>query len=168
MQQVVKLTVQLGLGSILVDWYRDATSVPFGRFLIDLSPRADGRLRYCTNSGNITSKFYVPDHLKHLKSLDDGHTNFLYSPSIATRSSRMQNSVSKNLFKRIYPISQRVHRQPVARKRKLVRSKKSSRAKQQRQKSQTVHRSNYLEASRKSTFVTKGIIARENNFPSHQ
>ena len=60
--QVATLSVQLGLGSTLVDWYRDATSVPFGRFLIDLSPGTDDRLRYCTNSGNIPSNFYVPDN----------------------------------------------------------------------------------------------------------
>ena len=65
--QVATLSVQLGLGSALVDWYRDATSVSFGHLLIDLSPRTDDRLRYCTNSGNIPSKFYVPDNLKHLK-----------------------------------------------------------------------------------------------------
>ena len=62
--QVATLSVQLGLGSTLVDWYRDATSVPFGHLLIDLSPRTDDRLRYCTNSGNIPTKFYVPDNLR--------------------------------------------------------------------------------------------------------
>ena len=119
--QVATLSLQLGFGSALVDWYRDSTSVPFGH-LIDLSPRTDDRLRYRANSGNIPSKFYVPDNLKHLKCLDDEHTKTLYSPSIPTLLPRMQNSASKNLSKRIYPISQRVHRQPAARK--LVRSKK--------------------------------------------
>ena len=47
---VATLSVQLGLGSALVDCYRVATSVPFGHLLIDLSPRTDDRLRYCTNS----------------------------------------------------------------------------------------------------------------------
>ena len=78
--QVATLSVQLGLGSALVDWYRDATTVPFGHLLIDLSPRTDNRLRYCTNSGNFPSTFYVPDNLKQLKFLDDEHTKFLYSP----------------------------------------------------------------------------------------
>ena len=54
------LSVQLGLGSALVDWYRDATFVPFGHLLIDLSPPTDDRLRYCTNSGNIPSSFMYP------------------------------------------------------------------------------------------------------------
>ena len=54
--QVNTLSTELGLGSKLVGWYRDATSVPFGHLLIDLSPRTDDRLRYCTNTGTIPSK----------------------------------------------------------------------------------------------------------------
>ena len=61
--QVGTLNVQLRLGSALVDWCRDATSVTFGQLLIDLSPRTDNRLWYCTNSGKIALKFYVPDKL---------------------------------------------------------------------------------------------------------
>ena len=121
--QVATLSVQLGLGSALVDWYRDATSVPFGHLVIDLFPRTDDRLRYCTISENIPSKFFVPDNLKHLKCLDYEHTKFLYSPSISALFHPMQNSVSKNLCKRIYPISQRVHRQPAAKK--IVRIEKN-------------------------------------------
>ena len=121
-RQVATLSVQLGLGSALVDWYRDATSVLFGHLLNDLSPRTDDRLRYCTNSGNIPAKFYVPENLKHFKHLDDEQTKSLFSPSIPTLLPRMQNSVSKNLSKRIYPISQRMHRHPAARK--LVSSQK--------------------------------------------
>ena len=71
--QVTTLSTQLGLGSELVDWYRDATSVPFGHLLIDLSPRTDDRLRYCTNTGSIPSKFYIPERLKQSKILDDEH-----------------------------------------------------------------------------------------------
>ena len=121
--QFATLSVQLGLGSALVDWYWHATSVPFRHLLIDLSQRTDDRLRYCTNSGNIPSKFSVPDNLKHLNHLDDEHIKFPYSPSIPTLFPRMQISVSTKLSNRIYPISQRVHRQLAARK--LVRSKKS-------------------------------------------
>ena len=146
-----------------MDWYRDATSVPFGHLLIDLSPRTDDRLRYCTNGGNIPSKFYVPDNLKHLKSLDDEHTKSLYSPSIPAVFPRMQNSVSKNLSKRIYPVFQRVHRQPAARK--LVRGKSKSHPKVQRRNSQTFFKKNNLEATKKSHFIAKRIIAHKNNFP---
>ena len=65
--QVTTLSTQLAFVSELVDWYRDATSVPFGHLLIDLSPRTDDRLRYFTNTGSIPSKFYIPDRLKQSK-----------------------------------------------------------------------------------------------------
>ena len=155
--QVAALSIQLGLRSALVDWYRSATSKPFGHLLIDLSPRTDHRLRYCTNSGNIPSKFYVPVNLKHLKYLDDEHTKSLYSQSIPALFPRMQNSVSKNLSKLIHPISQRVHRQPAATK--LVRSKKKSRPKEQRRNSRTLFKKNNLEAPKMSLFVAKRIVA---------
>ena len=75
--QVTTLSTQLGLGSELIDWYRDATSVPFGHLLIDLSPRTDDRLHYCTNTGSIPSKIYIPDRLKQSKILDDEDTKSL-------------------------------------------------------------------------------------------
>ena len=62
--QVTTSSTQLGLGSELVDWCRDATSDPFGHLLIDLSPRTDERLRYFTNTGSVPSKFYIPERLK--------------------------------------------------------------------------------------------------------
>ena len=65
--QVTTLSAQWGLGSELVDWYWDATSVPFCHLLIDLSPRTDDRLRYCTNNGSVPSKFYIPNRLKQPK-----------------------------------------------------------------------------------------------------
>ena len=80
--QVTTLSTQLGLGSEQVEWYRDATPVPFGQLLIDLSPRTDDRLRSCTNSGSIPSKFYIPERLKHLRTSEDEHTKSLYSPSV--------------------------------------------------------------------------------------
>ena len=70
-KKVTTLSTQLGLGSELVDWYRAATCVLFGHLLIDLSPRTDERLRYCTNSGSISSKIYIPERSKHLRTLDD-------------------------------------------------------------------------------------------------
>ena len=63
------LSAQLGLASELVDWYRDATSVLYGHLLIDLLPRTDNWLRYWTNRESISSKFYVPEGLKHWKFL---------------------------------------------------------------------------------------------------
>ena len=61
--QVTTLSTQLVLGSELVDWSRDATSVPFGHLLIDLSPRTEDRLRYYTNTRYTPSNFYIPDRM---------------------------------------------------------------------------------------------------------
>ena len=80
--QVSMLSAQLGLGSELVDWYQDASFSPYGHLLIDLSPRTDGLVRYCTNNGCIPSEFSIPDRLKQSKKLDDEHTKSLYSPSV--------------------------------------------------------------------------------------
>ena len=73
----------LRLGSEVVDWYRDATSVPNGHLLIDLSPRTDDRLRYCTNTGSIPWKFYVSNWLKQPKILAGEHSKCLNSPSVS-------------------------------------------------------------------------------------
>ena len=62
--QISTLSAQLGLKSELADWYPEPTSVPYGQYLIDLSPRADDRLRFCTNIGSIPSKFQILDGLK--------------------------------------------------------------------------------------------------------
>ena len=42
--QLCTRCAQLGLGSDLIDWYRDATSVPYDHLLIGLTPRTDDRL----------------------------------------------------------------------------------------------------------------------------
>ena len=115
--QVTTLSTQLGRGSELVDWYRDATSVPFGHLLIDLSPRTDDRLRYCTNSASVPSKFSIPERLKHLRTLDDEHTKSLYSPSAFPQ---MQKSHSSVLPKRVYPVSMRMHSKSTQRKKRFV------------------------------------------------
>ena len=114
--QVTTLTIQLGHESELVDWYRDATSVPFGHLLIDLSPRTDDRLRYCTNSGSVPSKFFVPERLKPLRTLDDEHTKSLYSPSVPIAFPQMQKPLSSVLPKRVYPVSMRMHSKSAQRK----------------------------------------------------
>ena len=105
LMQVTTLGAQLGLGSALVDWYRDATCVPFGHLLIDLSPWTDHRLRYCTNSGCVSSIFYIPERLKHFKTLDDEHTKFLHSPSVPIAFSQTEKSLSSVLPKRDHPFS---------------------------------------------------------------
>ena len=107
--QVTTLSTQLGLVSELVDWYRDATSVPLGELLIDLLPRTDDRLRNCTNSGSAPSKLYNPERLKHLRTLDDEHKKFSYTPNVPIAFPRMQKPLSSVLPKRVYPFSLQMH-----------------------------------------------------------
>ena len=114
--QIGRLSVQLGLGLSLVDWYKDATSVPFGHLLIDLSPRTAYRLRYCTNSGKKPSIFYIPEQLKHLRNLDDDHTKSLYSPSIPTLFPQVKNTISPKFPERIHSVPKRMYSEPAPRK----------------------------------------------------
>ena len=113
---VTTLSTQLSLGSELVDWYRGPTSVPFGHLLIDLSPRTDDRLRYCTNTGSHPSNIYIPDRLKQSKILDDEHTKSLYSPSVPITFPQMQKSFPSVSPKRVYPDSLRMHNKSSQRK----------------------------------------------------
>ena len=127
LMQVTTFSTQLGLSSELAYWYRDATSVPFGHLLIDLSPRTDDRLRYCTNTGSIPSKFYIPDRLKQSKKLDDEHTKTLYSPSFPIIFPQRQKSFPSVLHKRVYPFSLQMHNKSA--QRKPAKHKKTSRGK---------------------------------------
>ena len=151
--QVTTLRTPLGLGSELVDWYQDATSVPFGHLLIDLSPRTDDRLRYCTNSGSVPSKFYIPERLKHLRTLDDEYTKSLCSPSVPIAFPQMQKSLSSVLSIRVYPVFMRMHSKPA--QRKLANHKKTSRGKVSRRSLVTIAKKNNLEAKKKRSVVKK-------------
>ena len=162
--QVTAFGAQLGLGSELVVWYRDATSVPFGHLLIDLSPRTDDRLRFCINSGFVLSKFYMPERLKHLRSLDDEHTKTLYSPIVPIALPQMQKSLSSVLTKRVYPGSMQMHSQSA--QRKLANHKKTSRGNVSRQNLVTVAMKNNLEARKKRFVVTKGVATNSRQYTS--
>ena len=98
------LSADLGLGSELVHYYRDATSVPFGHFMLDLSPRSGDRLRYCTNIGSIYSKFYISDPPKQSEFLEDEHTKSLHSPSAPIIFQRMPKPFPSVLSKRVHQV----------------------------------------------------------------
>ena len=114
--RITTFSTQLGHGSELVHWYRDASSVPFGHLLIDLLPRTDDQLRYCTNTGSIPLQFYIPDRLKQSKNLDDGHPKSLYSPTVPIIFPQMQKCFPSVLPKRVYPDSLRTHNKSARRK----------------------------------------------------
>ena len=153
--QVTTLSTQLGRSSELIDWYRDTTTVPFGDLLIDLSPRTDDRLRYCTNSGSVLSKIYILERLKHLGTFDDEHTKSLYSPRVPIAFPQMQKSLSSVLRKRVYPFSMRMH--SISTQRKLANHEKTSRVKVSRRSVATIAKKNNLEAKKKRSVVRKRI-----------
>ena len=162
--QLTTLSTQLGLGSELDDWYRDATSVPFGHLLIDLSPRTDDRLRYYTNSGSLPSKFYIPERLKLLRTLDDEHRKPLYSPSVPIAFPQMQKPLSSVLPERVYPVSMRMHNNSA--QRKLASHKKTSRGRISRRSLVTVARKSYLKAKKKRSVVRKRIATTISHYTS--
>ena len=107
--KVRALSVQSGLRLELVDWYRDATSVPYGHLLIGWSPRTDDRIRFFTNTGANPSKFYVPDWLRQSNFLDNEHTRSLYSPTVPIIFPQMEKSFRSVLPERAYQVSLRMH-----------------------------------------------------------
>ena len=159
-RDVMKLTTlskQLGLGSELDDCFRDATSIPFGYLLIDLSPRTDDRLRYCTNTGSIHSKFCIPDRLKQSNVLDDEHNKSLYSPSFPMIFPQTQMFFPSILPKRGFPVSLRMHNKSA--QRKPAKHKKTSRIKISKRSSTIVSKTYNLEAKKKYSSVRKRVTA---------
>ena len=149
--QVTTLSTQLGLGSELVEWYRDATSVPFDHLLIGLSPRTEARLRYCTNTGSIPSKMYIRDRLKESKNLDDEHTKSLNFPSVPIIFPQLQKYFPSVLPKRIYPVSLRMHNKSAPRK--PAKHKKTSRGKISKRESTLASKMYNLEAKKRHSGV---------------
>ena len=157
--QVTTLGTQLGLGSELVagNWYRDVMSVPLGRLLIDLSPLTDDRLRYCTNTGSIPSKYYIPDRLKQSKVYDDEHTKSLHSTSVPIIFPQMQKSFPSVLSERVYPASLRMHNKSA--QGKTAEHKKTSRGKISKQRSTIVFETYNLEARMRHSAVRRMVTA---------
>ena len=155
--QVTIFSTKLGLGSELFDWYRDATSVPFGHLLIDLSSRTDDRLRYCTNTGSISSKIYIPDRLKQSIFFDDEPTKSLYSPTVPIIFPQMQKSFPSFLPKRVYPVSLRMHNKSA--QRKPAKHIKASRGEILKRGSTIVFKTYNLEAKKRHSGVRKRVTA---------
>ncbi len=155
--QITTFSTQLCIGSELVDWYRDATSVPFGHLLIDLSRRTDDRLRYCTNTGSNPSKIYIPDRQNQSKILDDEHTKSLYSPGVPIIFPQMRKSFPSILPKRVYPVSLRMHNKSA--QRKPAKHKKTSRGKISKRGSSIVPITYNLEAKKRHSGVRKRVTA---------
>ena len=52
--------IELGLENTLRKWYADATSIPYGHLIIDLSTKTNDRLRYSTDVTSFPTEFYLP------------------------------------------------------------------------------------------------------------
>ena len=154
---VSTLSTQLGLGSELVDSYRDATSVPFRHLLIDLSPCTYDRLHYCTNTGSIRSKFLIPERPKQSKILDDESTKSLYFPSVPIIFPQIQKSFPSVLPKRVHPVSLRMHNKPA--QRKPAKHKKTSRGKISKRGSTIVSKTFKFEPKKRYSGVRKRLTA---------
>ena len=138
----------------------------FRHLLIDLSPRTDDRIRWCTNGEKIPSKVFLPEEFKHLKHLCDEHTKSIYSFFKEKFFKTFPPHGKFNfyeLFQMILSDSSAIHRQPAARK--LVGTKMKPHAQIQKLNSRTIFEKDYLEAKKKSIFVAKGFAAHENHFP---
>ena len=153
--QVGTLSARLGLGSEPVDWYRDATSVPHGHLLIDLLPRTHDRLRYCTNTRSIPSKFIFSGRQKQSEDLDDEHTKSLDCPGLPIIFPQMQESSPSDLPKRVYPVSLRMHDKSA--RRKPANHKKTSRGKISKRGSTIVSKTYKLEAKKRHSGVRKRV-----------
>ena len=162
--QVTTLSTQLGFGSELVDCYRDATPVSFGHLLIDSSPRTDDRLRYCKKSGSVLSKIYIPERLKHLRTLDDENTKTLYSPCVPIAFPQVQKPLSSVLPKTVYPVSMRMHSKST--QRKHASHKKTSRGEISRQSLATDAKKDNLEAKKERSVVRKNIPSNSSHYTS--
>ena len=147
--------IQMDVGSELVDWYRDATSVPDGLLMIDLSPRTDDRLRYCTNTGSIPSKLYIQDLLKQSKLLYHDHTKCIYSPSVPIIFPQMQKSFPSVLPKRICQVPLRMYSK--SSQMKLAEHEKTSPAKISKQGSTILSATYNLEAEKRRSGVRKFV-----------
>ena len=104
--QINTLSQQLDLGSQLKESYQDATSTPYGHLLIDLTPKTVDSLRYCTNSGSVPSKFYLPAGTE-TKFWDDEHTIRLYTPNIPNIFPKTSKTIHPPLSKKFHSIPRR-------------------------------------------------------------
>ena len=74
MLPVRTLSTQLGIRPELFGWSRNVICVPHCHLLYNMSPRTFDRLRYCTNTGPISSNIFILDRFNYSKSSDDEHT----------------------------------------------------------------------------------------------
>ena len=138
--QVSTPIAQLGLGSELVDWIQ--TQRLYSTVFCWLTWKHD-RLRYCTNTGSIPSKFFIPNRLKQW---NFEHTKFLYSPSVPIIFPQTQMIFASLLPKKVYQVPLRIYSK--SSQRKPAKHKLTSCAKVSKGTSINLSKKNHLETWR--------------------
>ena len=101
-QQTDVLGKQLGLGNTLRKWYADATSVPYGHLMIDLSPKTNDLLRYSTDVTSFPTKFYLPSSRSPVTKINDQKSGILYSETFSNFQHSVPEDFPEVLFQRFY------------------------------------------------------------------
>ena len=130
------------------EWYQDATSVPYGHLLIGLTPKEVDSLKYCSNSGSVLTKFYLPAGIE-TKFLDDEYTICLYSPNISKIFPKASKTFYSQLPERFHSVSERVFGKPI--KRRASRSSERRRSKISKRNFRT-NTKNYSSTQKKDYF----------------
>ena len=105
--QTNTLRQQLGLQSQLKEWYQDATSITYGLFLIDFTPKTVDSLKYCANSGSTQPKISFTSKNRH-KNLEDEHNIRLYTPNISNVFPKTIKTIHPPLFKKFHSVPQQI------------------------------------------------------------
>ena len=115
----------------------------FGKFFGDLF------------GSSVLSKYFNPERLNVLRTLDDEHIKPLYSSSVPIAFTQMQRSLPSVLPKRVYPFSMRMLSKSTHKK--FASLKKASPGKISRRSLGNIAKKNNLEAKKKRSVVTKKI-----------
>ena len=76
-QQIDVPGKQHGLGNTQWKWYADATSIPYGYPMIDLSPKTNDILRYSTEVTSFPTNFYSPSSRSRITQINDQKSGLL-------------------------------------------------------------------------------------------
>ena len=92
----------LGFWNTLRKWYSDATSVPYGHLMIDLSPKTIDLLRYSTDVTSFPTKFYLPCSRSRVTQINDQKSGLLFSEALSNFQHSIPEDFPEVLFHRFY------------------------------------------------------------------
>ena len=88
---------------------------PYGQLLIDLTLKKVDSIRYYSNSGSVSTKFYINSGTE-TKFWDEECTVHLYSHNISKVSLRLQKQFKLNCRKNVHSVSEQVFCKPMRRR----------------------------------------------------